>query len=446
MRFFRSCLAAAMLWLAVQAVAIAIDFKNFDLFSVFPRENGYHFVNMIILFVCICVFYNKKESIAWQRFAAILFCLIFLSMFTGSTFRTKEFYIHGDDSLNVWMGLGTGFLLTLFFIFLKKIGVSAKIAVVLSALFMLSWVLAPIVTANMDFWKPGMNGSAVARVAYWRSALNMFYEHPVLGVGGGSFGSLYYDNAVWKGEPNPLLNMELASTPHNEVMAVLAQYGLVGLIWQTLLFAFPLLYFSHKYFSKGSKKALLFMFGIFTALSAVEISEAPQLFVSSCLAMWLFLAFAAREATADIRQGAIPRKYNMLVFLALPVLLFLLYDRGMQIASQAITYPYERRGEAYSPQNIEPVYKAMQISRKNSSALYNMAMMHFLDKNYEQALLALDAVEEIAGTMWPIHNSRFKIYSQMGDTLKACAYAKKVYPPKEDSNTFAVEHCLVSTN
>ena len=424
----KSWLVAPFIWLLIQFISMIIGVTPLDLFSVFPRENAYHFVNMIMLFVCVAV---------RGKFACVVAVMLLFSIFIGDTFRTGKFALSPDDSVNIWLGLFAGILLTSFFILLRKLKISPIFAAIFSALFMFLWEVTPVLVAYMDFWQMGMNSSATTRITFWRTALNMFAEHLFLGVGGGSFGALFFDYY----SANSIFDVPISiTTPHNEAMAVLVENGIIGLVWQSFLFGFPLVYFSWYYILSGSKKSLFFLFGLFTILSTVQISEAPRLFVSSFLAMWIFLAFAVKEISRNpnFKSYRIKRIFMLIL---IPMLLVLIYDRGMQIYSQTLTYKFEQKGAVLAPQDAPIVFDALKISPKNAAALWNLADMHILDKNYENALLSLDALEEISGTIWPIHYSRFLIYSQMGDTLKACAQAQKTLPKRTESDAFRREHC-----
>lgn len=79
---------------------------------------------------------------------------------------------------------------------------------------------------------PGGN-SMLVRWQYWNGAAKMYADHPVIGVGGGNFGSFY---THYK-EPSAL---ETVTDPHNFLLSILTQYGPLGLIGFLAIILFPL--------------------------------------------------------------------------------------------------------------------------------------------------------------------------------------------------------------
>lgn len=79
---------------------------------------------------------------------------------------------------------------------------------------------------------PGPNALLV-RWQYWHATAQMLADHPLLGVGGGNFAEWY---PRYKIPAAP----ETVRDPHNFILAVFSQYGILGLAALTALFALPL--------------------------------------------------------------------------------------------------------------------------------------------------------------------------------------------------------------
>lgn len=80
---------------------------------------------------------------------------------------------------------------------------------------------------------PGPNALLV-RWQYWQSTAAMIADHPLLGVGAGNFSNFY---PHYKIPAAP----ETVQDPHNFVLAILAQYGLIGFAAFAALFILPLI-------------------------------------------------------------------------------------------------------------------------------------------------------------------------------------------------------------
>jgi O-antigen ligase len=79
---------------------------------------------------------------------------------------------------------------------------------------------------------PGGN-SMMVRWQYWGGAVKMFADYPVTGVGGGNFGSFYPHYKAASA-------LETVVDPHNFMLSILTQYGLLGLIGFLAVVSLPL--------------------------------------------------------------------------------------------------------------------------------------------------------------------------------------------------------------
>ena len=79
---------------------------------------------------------------------------------------------------------------------------------------------------------PGGN-SMLVRWQYWRSTAKMCAEHPLTGVGPGNFVHFY-------SRYKPGSASETVADPHNFLLSVLSQYGLIGLVGFLMMIAVPL--------------------------------------------------------------------------------------------------------------------------------------------------------------------------------------------------------------
>jgi hypothetical protein len=79
---------------------------------------------------------------------------------------------------------------------------------------------------------PGGN-SMLVRWQYWHAAARMYADHPFTGVGPGNFANFYPHY-------KPAAALETVADPHNFVLAILTQYGPVGLIGFLAMIFVPL--------------------------------------------------------------------------------------------------------------------------------------------------------------------------------------------------------------
>ncbi len=80
---------------------------------------------------------------------------------------------------------------------------------------------------------PGGN-SMLVRGQYWKASLQMYLDHPFTGIGGGNF-VVYYTHY------KPSAALEIVADPHNFILSLLAQYGVLGLLGFLAAIGLPLI-------------------------------------------------------------------------------------------------------------------------------------------------------------------------------------------------------------
>jgi putative inorganic carbon (hco3(-)) transporter len=140
--------------------------------------------------------------------------------------------IIGTQSRGAFLALGTGLLYYLTFVSTKKLAGFSLLAAIAIGLVLFSPSnyfsrMETIVNYEEDT-------SAMGRIAAWTTAMEMAVDHPILGVGAGSFNSAYGRMYRKPGDP-----VRWIST-HSVYFKVIAEYGFPGLIifllsiWHTI--------------------------------------------------------------------------------------------------------------------------------------------------------------------------------------------------------------------
>jgi hypothetical protein len=79
---------------------------------------------------------------------------------------------------------------------------------------------------------PGGN-SMLVRWQYWKASFQMYLDHPIFGVGGGNFAD-YYTHY------KPPAAIESVSNPHNFILNILTQYGILGFLGFSAAVIYPI--------------------------------------------------------------------------------------------------------------------------------------------------------------------------------------------------------------
>ncbi len=133
-----------------------------------------------------------------------------------------------------WIAIGAVGVCLLYMVparFSRKIAVTALLGVVLLGIV----ASQPVLTEKFVTGVTMKSQSISERFLMWRSAWNMFADHPVLGIGPAAFGVLY--------EPRyylPEAREHGHEHPHNIFIQTLAESGIVGAVTFLLLWAYTL--------------------------------------------------------------------------------------------------------------------------------------------------------------------------------------------------------------
>jgi O-antigen ligase len=425
---FRSVIICGNMHLAMQVFGAIINNETVAIRSLFPLANEIMFFYMLLMFCSIFIF--CKDNAFWKKYAAIIATLAFISLMVGDTIYEKTFEISGEDAVGIWLGLGCGILFTIALFLWKKFSLPKNLGMSLAALIFLTLMFASIIAVNLNFSSIEMR-EAISRLDNWQAAWNLIEEEP-MGVGFGAYGANVMQHWPTLEESYYSHEQIVYTGAHNQYLQILTEIGWLGWLYYCALFAVPWFISIFRYLKTG-KPHFLFIAGMLASmLSVMEVSEAISMFAFIQIIHWLFLLYSVKALlplqTVQPRSFAITGLIRNLFFITLiPLLSFLFFDRGKQLYSMSLTsvleYGYfSDRDELFL--NVEPIGKALEIYPKNAVALWNLGKLHLKQENFEEALKAMDAIEEISGYLWPVNQARAEIYYEMGDMEKSCEAAK----------------------
>ncbi|HYH03907.1 MAG TPA: O-antigen ligase family protein [Bacillota bacterium] len=112
-------------------------------------------------------------------------------------------------------------------------------------IFLSGLIIYNVPTIKARFYSIGdleSNSSNRERVLIWKSALQMFHDHPLTGVGAGNFGAVYQKQYISPHAVHPDLNHA-----HNNFLHTLAETGVIGFSGFLVLFGYLVFYFYKAY-------------------------------------------------------------------------------------------------------------------------------------------------------------------------------------------------------
>lgn len=209
------------------------------IYSTFENPNYFAAaINMVIFYPLICFIENKGSRIV-----------------NGAVFMLFLFNLVFTSTRGAWLGFGLGLLI---------IAVVRYRKLLLSIPILLIGVVTLPITRNrfLSILDPS-NITDGTRVKIWKTALKMFEENPILGVGNGNF-IHRYDEYVTKYEY--LYAGRTLFTTHNSYLKMFAELGVIGGVLFVLIYT-SLTYITFKLYSftKKYKLVALAFIGFFAA-------------------------------------------------------------------------------------------------------------------------------------------------------------------------------------
>jgi len=426
---FRSMIACGNMHLAMQVFGVIIDNETIAIRSIFPLANEIMFFYMLLMF-CSIIIYRKDGNAFWRIYAAAIGTLASISIVVGDDIHTKILKISGEDALGIWLGLGCGIAFSIALFLWKKFSLPKNLGISFAALIFVALMFSSIIAVNSNFFSSDSPSEATSRLDNWKAAWSLIKENP-LGVGFGAYGANSMQH--WPAIEESLVGhgATVYTSAHNQYLQILTEIGWPGFLYYCALFAVPWFVSISRYLKTGRPRFLFIAGMLASMLSVMEVAEAISMFAFIQAIHWIFLLYCVKALLPF--QKTEPRAFaiagltrNLLFIILIPLLSFLLWDRGRQMYSMSLARleygHFSNREELFV--NLAPINKAFEIYPKNSVALWYLAQLHLRQKNYEEALKAMDAIEEIAGYSWPVSQGRAEIYREMGDLEKACEAAK----------------------
>ncbi len=437
---FRSVIICGNMHLIMQIFGAIINNETVAIRSIFPLANEIMFFYMLLMF-CSILIYRKDSNAFWRIYAIAIGALASISLVVGDDIYTKILKISGEDALGIWLGLGCGIIFTTALFLWKKFSLPKNLGISFVASIFLALMFSSIIAVNSNFFSSDSPPEATSRLDNWKAAWNLIKEKP-LGVGFGAYGANSMQHWPTIEEAYLKHGATVYTSTHNQYLQILTEIGWPGFFYYCALFAIPWFVSIFRYLKTG-KPHFLFIAGILASmLSVMEVAEAISMFAFIQIIHWVFLLYCVK-AILPLRTE---RSFvitgltrNLFFIILIPLLSFLLYDRGKQLYSMHLTIlenaSFSNRKELFL--NMAPINRAFEIYPKNSAALWHIALMHLQQKNYEEALKAMDAVEEMSGYSWPVSQGRAEIYFEMGDLERACEAAR--FPIARFSDAWTLE-------
>lgn len=225
------------------------------------------------LFFIMCLFFetnNKKIKYFLVAFFFFIFFSpvffnfnIFLGSFDLNYFLHNPFYILGTArgaSMSLFLGIVLTFLLFFTNYNKKLIRVIFKILTIMLFITIIL-IIFLIKSPGTNFYKRFDNETGGYRFIYWHQAIEGFKEKPILGWGPSIFNKVnekYYDPTVFEKTNS---SERWSDNPHNKILEVLVNTGVLGLITYLGIFVFSiLLLWRSPHISHGIKSILSGLF------------------------------------------------------------------------------------------------------------------------------------------------------------------------------------------
>lgn len=438
-RAAKSALISALCILLVQAYGVVVQAMPWGLSSVFSQENSLQFVNLGIIALAVWMASLGEFSKPWRVLALFVAVGALLSFITGDGFITSDWGLSSGDSIGSMLGLCFGLTFTGMLWFWRRVGGSHKLVVGLAIALVLLWAVLPLIFLQLSIWKASQPSSVTSRITMWQATWNMIHAHPCFGVGVGNYGSVIQE--YWPSLKNALFPFfAFPIVAHHHHLHVWAETGVFGFIWSVFLYGAPWVWAVRRYLDNGRKVDLAWVALLGAMQCAMTVLEVSQMFFVPQMLLWIVTLVASVKMLPSSRCFTVRAIW---VYMFVPFVILMVWDRSMQIRSQILTAKCEITGKV-TESDLPAINESMHIHTRNSAALYYIGELKRMNGEYISALQAVDALEEISGSRWPVHRMRAEIYHEMGNEEMACQEAKRPIAyslQKRDQDLRNLLHC-----
>jgi len=409
----RTMVICATIHLVLQIYGMITQNEKMAVSTIFPLANEITFFYMVTIFSSIFIYF-KDSSGFWKKYSAVIGLQTFIFIILGPIVHSKKFEIYGEHALGIWLGLGCGILFAIALFLWKKFNFPKKLMLSLSALIFLAMMTSSIITVNSNILSNIARSEAATRLDNWRAGWQIIKDKP-FGVGFGSYGANVMQR--WPALEEASIGgygSIIFSDAHNQYLQILTEIGWLGWLYYCALFAIPWFLSIFRYLKTGDPRFICIAGALAAMLSTMTVAEAISMFAFIQIIHWMFLIYCVKALMplrAKDSRVKILELRNMFLIISIPLLAFLLYDRGKQIYSKYLFLEY-------------PLTRAIETYPKNSEALGFVWSYYMKQGNFQEALNTLDKIEEMAGYSWPVSQARAETYYIMEDFEKACDEAK----------------------
>jgi O-antigen ligase len=240
------------------------------------QYNAVTFANLTLMFGLSCLFLLGWKLTRWHRLEAGLKVLAAAASFVATVV---------SETRSSWMIVPVFALIVLFSG--KRWSSRTRLFCVLGALALLAvagyaaWEFNPrssaIVTEVQAFLHGGNKDTSIGnRLQLWQASLMMFQEHPWLGIGARNFRDALHA-LMERGVVTPLLVQEYGE-PHNDFVAALADYGLLGFAGILALYFLPAVLFFRKLGASQREIQVAAQLGLLLCLGYAVFSLTEMMF------------------------------------------------------------------------------------------------------------------------------------------------------------------------
>jgi O-antigen ligase len=238
--------------------------------------NAVTFANLTLMFGLSCLFTLGWRLSAWPRLEAALKMLAAAASFVGTAL---------SETRSSWMIVPMFALIVLFsgkrwssrtrlFCVLGAVGLMIVAAFV-------AWKFNPrssqVFVEVSEFFHGGNKDTSIGnRLQLWQASLMMFQEHPWLGIGARNFRSTLHV-LMERGVVTPMLAAGYGE-PHDDFIAALANYGILGFGAILALYFLPVVVFFRKLTSEHREIVVAAQLGLLLCLGYAMFSLTEMMF------------------------------------------------------------------------------------------------------------------------------------------------------------------------
>lgn len=276
--------------------------------------------------------------------------------------------------------------------------------------------------------------SVYERIGLWENTVKMIERHPVTGVGAGNWQIWFPEGGLDRfGVERVKMGLTTFQRPHNDLLWIWSETGIVGILAYLAVFGFGLFYLVRllkRTEERAERQTYAILFATILGYLVIALLDFPLERIEHQLVIWLLLALTAanyfRKRSAE--KKALPTKIPVYVaLLGAAFSLYVAFYRASGERHMQKLYGAQQLGDwngviAEADQALNPLY---EVDATSVPVAWYKGVAYFTLEDFSQAKQEFERANRVHPYNIHVMNNLASCYEKLGQHNQAIRYYRK---------------------